>query len=157
MIKENMFYGDPTIRDYRDMEIEKIIEEYLMTKGTWYKSPYKDEQKPADKVEHKRMTKLEDKLSSLVVNAVHIYCKENELDTPHYVGLILGDRLAKEWSQDILTLAKDELKITEQKPAWKPSDEQIMALRWVLNHIPYDSHKEEISGLLEQIKKLSEE
>jgi hypothetical protein len=40
---------------------------------------------------------------------------------------------------------------------WKPSDEQIMALRWVLNHIPYDSHKEEISGLLEQLKKLREE
>ncbi len=40
---------------------------------------------------------------------------------------------------------------------WKPSDEHIMALRWVLNHIPYDSHKEEISGLLEQLKKLREE
>lgn len=35
---------------------------------------------------------------------------------------------------------------------WKPSDEQMMALRFVLNHIPYDSHKEEISGLLETIK-----
>ena len=55
MIKENMFYGDPTIRDYRDMEIEKIIEEYLMTKGTWYKSPYKDEQpKPINKVVNAR-------------------------------------------------------------------------------------------------------
>lgn len=30
-----MFYGDPTIKEYRDMEIEKIIEEYLLTKGTW--------------------------------------------------------------------------------------------------------------------------
>ena len=29
-----------------------------------------------------------------------------------------------------------------------------MALRWVLNHIPYDSHKEEINGLLEQLIKL---
>lgn len=37
---------------------------------------------------------------------------------------------------------------------WKPTDEQIKALRWILNNIPYDSHKEEISGLLEQIKKL---
>ena len=49
----------------------------------------------------------------------------------------------------------DWLKSLESK--WKPSDEQIMALRWVLNHIPYDSHKEEISGLLEQLKKLREE
>ena len=37
---------------------------------------------------------------------------------------------------------------------WKPTEKQIMALRWVLNHIPYDIHKEEISGLLEQIKGL---
>lgn len=39
-----MFFTEPTIKDYRNMEIEKIIEEYLLTKGTWYKSPYKDEQ-----------------------------------------------------------------------------------------------------------------
>ena len=37
---------------------------------------------------------------------------------------------------------------------WKPSDEQIIALRWVLNNIPYNKHKEEISGLLDQIKDL---
>lgn len=36
---------------------------------------------------------------------------------------------------------------------WKPSKEQIIALRWVLNNIPYNKHKEEISGLLDQIKK----
>ena len=40
---------------------------------------------------------------------------------------------------------------------WKPSKEQIMALRWVLNHMVYDSHKEEINGLLKQILKLREE
>lgn len=50
MIKDSMFYTDPTIKDYRDMEIEKIIEEFLLTKGTWYKSPYKDEPpKPINK------------------------------------------------------------------------------------------------------------
>ena len=37
---------------------------------------------------------------------------------------------------------------------WKPSKEQIIALRWVLNNIPYNKHKEEISGLLDQIKDL---
>lgn len=50
----------------------------------------------------------------------------------------------------------DFIKSLKDRYAWKPSDEQIMALRWVLNHIPYDSHKEEISGLLEQLKKLRE-
>ena len=49
------------------------------------------------------------------------------------------------------------LKFLKERYTWKPSDEQIMALRFVLNHMPYDSHKEEISGLLEQLKKLSEE
>ena len=37
---------------------------------------------------------------------------------------------------------------------WKPSKEQIVALRWVLNNVPYNKHKEEISGLLDQIKEL---
>ena len=40
------------------------------------------------------------------------------------------------------------------KTRWKPSNEQIIALRWVLNNIPYNKHKEEISGLLDQIKEL---
>lgn len=35
MIKDNMFYGDPTLKDYRDMDIREIIREYLLTKGTW--------------------------------------------------------------------------------------------------------------------------
>ena len=37
---------------------------------------------------------------------------------------------------------------------WKPNKEQIIALRWILNNIPYNKHKEEISGLLDQIKDL---
>lgn len=37
---------------------------------------------------------------------------------------------------------------------WKTSEEQIVALRWVLNNVPYNKHKEEISGLLDQIKDL---
>ena len=37
---------------------------------------------------------------------------------------------------------------------WKPSKDHIIALRWVLNNIPYNKHKEEISGLLDQIKDL---
>lgn len=59
--------------------------------------------------------------------------------------------------QHDLSLYASWLKSIRPQNTWKPSDEQIMALRWVLNHIPYDSHKEEISGLLEQLKKLKEE
>ena len=34
MIKENMFYGDPTLKNYREMDIREIIREHLLTKGT---------------------------------------------------------------------------------------------------------------------------
>ena len=46
------------------------------------------------------------------------------------------------------------LKSLKNRYTWKPSNEQIIALRWVLNNIPYNKHKEEISGLLDQIIKL---
>lgn len=41
-----------------------------------------------------------------------------------------------------------------EQTTWKPNKEQIIALRWVLNNIPYNRYKEEISELLDQIKKL---
>ena len=34
MIKSNMFVGEPTIKDYRDMILKEILEEYLLFKGT---------------------------------------------------------------------------------------------------------------------------
>lgn len=37
---------------------------------------------------------------------------------------------------------------------WQPTKKQIIALRWVLKYVPYGKHKEEISGLLDQIKDL---
>ena len=46
------------------------------------------------------------------------------------------------------------LKSLKQRYIWKPSKEQVVALRWVLNNIPYNKHKEEISGLIDQIKDL---
>ena len=30
-----MFYGEPKLKDYRDMDIREIVREYLLTKGTW--------------------------------------------------------------------------------------------------------------------------
>ena len=48
----------------------------------------------------------------------------------------------------------DWLKSLRPQNTWKPSKEQIIALRWVLNNVPYNKHKEEISGLLDQIKEL---
>lgn len=35
MIKESMFYGEQTINDYRDIKLDEVIREYLLSKGTW--------------------------------------------------------------------------------------------------------------------------
>ena len=48
----------------------------------------------------------------------------------------------------------ERLKSLKDRYTWKPSKDQIIALRWILNNIPYNKHKEELSGLLEQIKDL---
>lgn len=51
MIKNNMFYTDPTIKDYRDMDIREIIREHLLTKGTWSRNALKKGQvEPTNKV-----------------------------------------------------------------------------------------------------------
>lgn len=37
MIKENMFFGERTLNDYRDIKLDAVIREYLLAKGTWDK------------------------------------------------------------------------------------------------------------------------
>lgn len=58
------------------------------------------------------------------------------------------------WHGDTQDILLDRLKSLRPQNVWKPTRKQIMALRWVLNHIPYGIHKEEISGLFDQIKDL---
>ena len=63
--------------------------------------------------------------------------------------------LGKCYMGNLPTEVEEELnwfKSLKNRYTWKPSDEQILALRWVLNNVPYCKHKEEISGLLDQIK-----
>lgn len=57
-------------------------------------------------------------------------------------------------NRELLTWIKFLKYRVQSQSQWKPSDEQIIALRWVLNNIPYNKHKEEISGLFDQIKEL---
>lgn len=45
MINKSMFYGEPTLKNYRDMDIQEIIREYLFTKGTWSRT-YRINEKP---------------------------------------------------------------------------------------------------------------
>lgn len=100
-------------------------------------------QKPVDKVEPKQDWNEEDKkMSRCIGNAITTVEASMYLES---VGIQVID--AHVWLDRNASV----------KESWKPSDEQIIALRWILNHIPYDSHKEEISGLLEQLKKLREE
>ena len=58
------------------------------------------------------------------------------------------------WEDIFLQWLKSIKDRVQLQNKWKPSKEQIIALRWVLNNIPYNKHKEEISGLLDQIKDL---
>ena len=37
MIKENMFFGERTLNEYRDIKLDDVIREYLLCKGTWDK------------------------------------------------------------------------------------------------------------------------
>jgi len=46
------------------------------------------------------------------------------------------------------------LKSIKDRYTWKPSDEQIAALKWAINSVPYVYYTEELEGLLDQLKKL---
>ncbi|MBR0116465.1 MAG: hypothetical protein IJM04_04205 [Prevotella sp.] len=35
MIKENMFFGERTLKEYRDISLMDVIREFLLSKGTW--------------------------------------------------------------------------------------------------------------------------
>lgn len=86
---------------------------------------------------------------------------EEDAKTLNRISAILVDASeVKNWWKESRLIEREEmvwltdfLKSFKDRYAFKPSKEQIMALRWVLNHIPYSSHKEEINGLLEQYLK----
>ena len=77
------------------------------------------------------------------------WIEEDERNFDIIYGIIYNSCIAEDASRLNTWL----LSLKPQKQ-WKPSKEQIMALRWVLNNVPYNGYKEEISGLLEQIKDL---
>lgn len=87
---------------------------------------------------------------------------EEDINALNRISAILVDASeVKNWWKEYRLIEKDEmirltdfLKSFKDRCTWKPSDEQIIALRWVLNNVPYNKHKEEISGLLDQIKEL---
>ena len=88
-----------------------------------------------------------------IIEALNDYVKNLDI---FFSEIKIGDKdiLSKEFREKVQLW----LKSLKPQNRWKPSDGQIVTLRWVLNHMFYDSHhKEEISGLLEQLKKLREE
>lgn len=82
--------------------------------------------------------------------------KWDEEDIVMYNDCICAINAANEFDYSVKEKEKltNWLRNIRPQKQWKPTKEQIMALRWILNNIPYDTHKEEISGLLEQILKL---
>ena len=91
-----------------------------------------------DRVQPKQEWSDEDKKHIMSIKSTIEYCKMQYPDASVVV---------EAYNSDLIWLSR-------LQPQWKPTKKQIMALRWVLNHIPYDIHKEEISGLFDQIKEL---
>lgn len=85
------------------------------------------------------------------------WSEEDEDVINHLLAICSGANRYRQFAgclQEDITKYQTWLKSLKDRYTWKPSKEQIIALRWILNNIPYCSHKEEISGLLEQIKDL---
>ena len=85
------------------------------------------------------------------------WSEDNEKMLNRLIGVL--DSTNKEdyhegWEDIFLPWLKSLKDRVQPQNRWKPSKEQIIALRWVLNNIPYNKFKEEISGLLDQIKDL---
>lgn len=57
-----------------------------------------------------------------------------------------------EWDAD-----KKELRKIEQKPTWKPSEEQMNTLEYYMHTLVCNEHKEVLFGLYADLKKLNEE
>lgn len=77
------------------------------------------------------------------------WSEEDETVLSNLVYALANDRIGNNRDEYVAWL-----KTLRHRSPWKPSKEQIIALRWVLNNVPYCTHKEEISGLLDQIKEL---
>lgn len=135
-------------------ELEKRIEE---TKGMQPKfdqfwagqiSAFKGVLKILNTLEVKEVKKIEQNPA---------WSEEDSFRTETLISVIKsGGSIRPELRNEFVNWLKSLKDRVQPQNRWKPSEEQMMALRWVLNHIPYDSHKEEISGLLEQLKKLKE-
>ena len=85
--------------------------------------------------------------------------EKSEDDSPYYDDIceilinLLHSKTA-DVNKDVVQRDLDWLMAFKNKRTWKPTEKQIIAIRWILNHIPYDLHKEELNGLLEQLLKL---
>lgn len=69
---------------------------------------------------------------------------------PHTVSIKNANKFAElEYERGV----KDGIQ-SEKKRHWKPSEKQLIALRYYLNHVPYSPHKEHLSSLRDDCEKL---
>ena len=101
------------------------------------------------------MKELIDK-SALVAEIEKMFKSYSECDVCNSYELGLKEGRLRGYRDSLKKINNLKVKEVDFKKrfTWKPSVEQIIALRWILNNIPYNKHKEEISGLLDQIKDL---
>ena len=135
-----------------------------------------DDQKPAWNEEDDKM------LNDIIMcGEHHCYLDVGNIDWLKSLKCRVQPQPKQEWSEeekaridkivDVLDWAEEKgyirysdwedyicyVKSLRPQNTWKPSKEQIVALRWVLNNVSYNKHKEEISELLEQLKRLIDE
>lgn len=67
---------------------------------------------------------------------------------------VIQDYYNKEDAQSLISWFKSLKYRVQPQTSWKPTGDQIKALKWVLQNIPYNIHKQNISDMLEQFKKL---
>lgn len=76
MIKENMFFGERTLKEYRNIKLDDVVKEFLLCKGTWDKdgNPTNKEVRPKDLVDS-ALYVYELKSNSTNRRAMEYYCE----------------------------------------------------------------------------------
>lgn len=132
----------PELKESKDEMIRKMCMRYLDRE--YQHCSFADDKKNIEKciawLEKQSKSKWSEKDENFFANICSIIDTDRNFTE-------FAKRRCKEWLESL----KDRVQLQNM---WKPSKEQIVALRWILNNIPYNKHKEEISGLLDQIKHL---
>lgn len=101
--------------------------------------------------EEQEVTWTED--DEMVINAITQLMKDDERINKWESTYVDGGNTEVKFEHIASWLQSLKSRMQPQN-CWKPSKEQMVALRWILLNIPYNTHKEKINELLEQLQQL---